>query len=410
MRDFSVRGSSAFLLLCFTVLYHVGLFGIPDVVLNFYYVSMGYTPQDIALFASLPRIAGLLSGIPVGFISGRLGERRVLVLSTLGAAASLAVTVLLPSLPALIVSRFALGFFYGASQIVLATLMARAVRAERANLYFSLFNIVSMTCMALGNLIGGSLPTWLAGAAAATTTVAYGGALLVCGVLLGMSVLPLLGIPPLPRKRKNSETPPIATPWRTLIWLSVPMLMFGFTGGLTFPFYNLLFRSTFALPDPLIGQVLGYGSLSMALVPMLNPWVARRIGSAAAITVLLLVGSCGFFVLGAAAGAQMLTLAIVGYLVAIGARNTMQPLYQPLLMSRLATEHHNMGNSVAAVIWNMGWFSATAISGVLQTTIGYPAMMLIVSVGVLLCALSVFAIYRERLDAGSTQRVIEEVA
>lgn len=396
MARVTLRGNNALLLLGYTMIFHIGFFGIPDVVLNFYYVSLGYTPEEIALFASLPRIAGLLSGIPVGLVSNRLGERRVLALATLGAAAALALMVALPTAAVLGATRFGLGFFYGATQIVLATMMARAVRAERANLYFSVFNIVGMSCMALGNMVGGFLPTWLAGADHAETSAAYGGSLLVCALLLGASIVPLLGVTPQARKRPEPGARPSTAPYRAVLWLSVPMLMFGFTGGLTFPFYNLLFRTTFALPDPVIGQVLGYGSLSMALVPMVNPWVARRLGSSNAITLLLLIASAGFFVLGAAAGARLLGLAIAAYLVAVGTRNTMQALYQPLLMSHLAPEHHNMGNSIATVVWNLGWFGATAVSGLLQTRIGYPSLMHVVGIGLVVCAISVYFIFRSQ--------------
>ncbi len=382
------------MLLAFTVLYHVGLFGIPDVVLNFYYVSLGYSPVDIALLASVPRIAGLLSGLPVGLFSSRLGERRVLVISTLGAGACLALTVLVPSMLSLLIARFFLGFFYGAGQIVLSTLMLRSVRAERANLYFSVFNIISMTCMAFGNLIGGYLPTWLAGADFATSSRGYGSALLFCTFLITLSVIPLFGIVNAPQKRKTSDSLLTKIPYKLISFLCIPMLTFGFTGGLTFPFYNLLFRTTFSLPDQAIGQLLGFGSLSMALLPMLNPWLARRFGSSTALSILMLVASVAFFVLGAASGMGILATSIIAYLIAIGTRNTMQPLFQPLLMGRLAPELHNIGNSIAMVIWNVGWFTATAISGILQTQVGYPAIMIIVSVGVFITAISMFVIYR----------------
>jgi predicted MFS family arabinose efflux permease len=298
-----------------------------------------------------------------------------------------------------------LGFFYGAGQIVLSTLMLRSVQAERANLYFSVFNIISMTCMAFGNLIGGYLPTWLAGADFATDARGYGSALLFCACLLMVAVIPLFGIVNAARKRKTNESILHDVPYKSIVFLCVPMLAFGFTGGLTFPFYNLLFRTTFALPDPSIGQLLGFGSLSMALVPMLNPMLARRFGSSTALTLLMLVASVAFFVLGTAAGMGILSTSIVAYLVAVGTRNTMQPLFQPLLMGRLAPELHNVGNSIALVIWNIGWFTATAISGQLQTSIGYPAIMLVVSVGVLVTAGSMYGIYRVPRKAKSELKV-----
>ena len=47
------------------------------------------------------------------------------------------------------------------------------------------------------------------------------------------------------------------------------------------------------------------------------------------------------------------------------------------------------------VLWNVGWFTATAISGSLQIALGYSAIMQIVAVGVLLTGIGVFAIFRK---------------
>lgn len=154
----------ALLLLIFTAVYHIGLFGIPDVVLNFYYVSLGYTTDQIALFQSIPRIGGVLTGLPVGYIATRLGERNLILGSTFGAALALALLVLVPTTTGILIGRFLLGFLYGAGQIALPVLMVRLVRPERVNSYFAAFNIVGMSFTAIGSVIGGYLPSWIAGA------------------------------------------------------------------------------------------------------------------------------------------------------------------------------------------------------------------------------------------------------
>ena len=56
------------LFLLYSLIWHIGMFGIMDVVLNFYFVSLGYGSETIGLLQSLPRIGGLLTGVPVGLI------------------------------------------------------------------------------------------------------------------------------------------------------------------------------------------------------------------------------------------------------------------------------------------------------------------------------------------------------
>jgi len=76
----------------------IGLLGISDVVLNFYLVSLGYTPEDIGLFQSLPRVGGFLTSMPVSLLANRIGTQHVVLLSTIGVALTYAMLVVWPSL------------------------------------------------------------------------------------------------------------------------------------------------------------------------------------------------------------------------------------------------------------------------------------------------------------------------
>ncbi|MDL1900009.1 MFS transporter [Anaerolineae bacterium CFX9] len=384
----------ALLLLIFTAVYHIGLFGIPDVVLNFYYVSLGYTTDQIALFQSIPRIGGVLTGLPVGYIATRLGERNLILGSTFGAALALALLVIVPTTTGILIGRFLLGFLYGAGQIALPVLMVRLVRPERVNSYFAAFNIVGMSFTAIGSVIGGYLPGWIAGGADSQSATAYGGSLLICAGIMIIGVLPLIFVPEVNAEQRRRSNRLRNVPWRLIVRLSLPMLVFGFTGGLTFPFYNLFFRDTFALSDIQIGQVIGFGWIGMALIPMLSPPLARRVGNAQSLAILMTIAAVAFFGLSLSASVGALILSIITYVIAVSARNCMQPLFQPLQMGSLPPELRNIASSAASVIWNLGWFGATIISGVLQTQYGYPTIMMIVAAGVFVSGLMVMHIYR----------------
>lgn len=408
----------ALALLVFSAVYSFALFGIPDVILNFYYVSVGYDSEAISALQSVPRIAGLLTGLPIGLLASRLGERRLLALSTLCAALALGAMVVLPPTPfQLILTRFLIGLFYGAGQIALPVLMVRLVSERRTTTYFAVFNIVGMGMNALGSLIGGYLPAWLAGiiGVAVGSSGAYGAALAVAALLLITSVLPLGSIP---ERAQAQRREPLrfmrGMPWRRIALLSLPMLFFGFTGGLTFPFYNLFFRETFALSDEAVGIALSIGWLSMALIPMLNPFWEQRFGRAGALGVLMTISAVAFFGLSLTSDARALVPSLIAFAIAIGVRNCNQPLFQPLQIGSLPREQHNAASSVSSVIWNLGWFSATAISGTLQTQFGYPTIMAIVAVGVLLCGISVVLVYRgkqeqpERIEPAADIQAVQE--
>ncbi|MEM6280946.1 MAG: MFS transporter [Chloroflexota bacterium] len=386
-------------------LIHVGLLGISDVLLNFYYVSLGYGPGVVGILQSLPRLGGFITGLPVGIVANRLGKRRILIISNIGIAVSLLLLVFFPNLLMLGISRFLLGFFYGAGQIVtppyMATLTAKAEHTHQ----FAYHNLISMASVSVGSIIGGYLPLLVSQSMALEgtaqfppeqTTAAYMISLGIAAIVIFLGTLPMFSLPYAqaePEHKPTHNEKPDAVPWATLLLYSVPLLFFGITGGLTFPFYNLFFRESFGLADSTVGNILAVGWLGMAFVPLLNPLLERRIGRAWSLGVLMGVAAVGFFGLGAAG---TLFAAVPFYLVGIAVRNTMQPLFQPLVMDVLPEELHNINSSVGLVIWNIGWFSSTASYGWLRPAVGYSGMMVIVAVGVIATGISVVAIFASR--------------
>lgn len=386
----------------YSAVFHIGLMGIGDVLLNFYFVSIGTDEPTIGLLQSLPRLGGFLTGIPVGLLANRIGSRRILIGSSLGVAIALATTILYPTLGALAVSRFMMGFFYGAGQIVTAPYMVTLIAKSQHTQQFAYHNLISMIATAFGSLFGGSLPllaVWVFGLApttdhpAAQTPTAYGAALLVGALLIALSVLPLFWLPTtMPRINTGSRQNRLLTraEWTRLLWLSLPLLLFGFSGGLTFPFYNLFFRERYGLTDGVVGMVMAFGWVAMAIAPMFNPYMERLHGRVRGLALLLVIAGLGFAGL---AFSPLLWVALPFFALGIGVRNAMQPLYQPLLMEHVDERLHNLASSLGMVLWNVGWFGATVSFGLLQNLLGYGGIMGVVAVFVLLNALSVWGTF-----------------
>ena len=393
-----------------SALLHIGLMGITDVLLNFYFVSIGYSPGVIGILQALPRLGGFVTGLPVGMVANRVGSRRMLIIASVGIAASIVMMVALPTLAMLAISRFLLGFFYGAGQIVTAPLMMTLTKREEHTHQFSYHNLVSMGSVALGSVIGGALPLLYSGLLSIEGTLqtppeqmptAYVAALLTGAVAVLLGALPLLGLqdrePAVDETDEPDERPLRDVPWGRIVRLSLPLFVFGVSGGLTFPFYNLFFRESFGISDALIGTILSFGWLGMALVPLLNPLWERHFGRANALALLMALAAVGFFGLGAV---KTLALAIPFYLVGISLRNTMQPLFQPLIMDTLPPHLHNLASSIGLVLWNIGWFSSTASFGALQAWVGYGGMMWVVAVGVLVNGLTITVVFRNEAAGG----------
>jgi MFS family permease len=398
------------LFMLYSLILHIGMFGILDVVLNFYFVSLGYKSDTIGVLQSLPRIGGLLTGLPVGLVANRIGTRRIILFSTALMAGSVVGLVIAPSLLWLGVSRFMIGFFYGAQQIANNPFMGRIVEKQHQTHLFAYHNVISMAGTAVGSLIGGVLPSIIVAVLAyvpptsdlpaAQTPFAYGTSIIIASILVFLSVVPLFWVHEphgKPLNDNGAKWLQLDVPWGLLLKYVVPMLFFGFTGGLTFPFYNLFFRTTFNIPDATVGTVLSMGWIGMGLIPLVNPPLNVRFGGARAIGITMSVAAVAFFALSIA---PVLTLATAAFVVAVSSRNTMQPLFQPLVMSHLPPELHNIASSIGMVVWNGGWFCATAVSGYWQQTYGFDFIMQVVAVGVMITGASVLLIFSQRAISG----------
>ena len=387
-----------------SLLFHIGLLGITDVLLNFYLISIGHDATTVGALQSLPRLSGLIVGIPIGMFANRLGNRRIIIYSTYGIALCTAFTVIAPNLWLIGLSRFAMGVFFGAAQIVRSPYMVTLTRSEEHTAQFSYHNLISMSAVALGSFVGGFLPLLMSSILLLTpigdtppqqTPLAYQAAILLAAGVVALSALPMYLLPNsgqnpskfTPEKRKNTLR---QTPWRHLSKLAFPLFVFGISGGLTFPFLNILFREQFGVPDNVVGTIIALGWVGMALIPLANPMWEVRVGRARALVGLMIVGALAFFGL---AIAPTLWLGVLLFVIAIGVRNTMQPLFQPLLMDSLLAEFRNIASGVGLVAWNIGWFGATLVFGWLFGTLGYEGVMVIVSVLVLLNGISIFVVF-----------------
>lgn len=394
------------LFLCHSLLFHIALLGIADILLNFYLVSIGYDTATISLVQSLPRLSGFLIGLPIGLIANRVGKRNLILLSTAGLALAVATTALTQSLLVIAISRLLWGACFGANQVVKPPFMVTLTDRSEHTAQFSYHNLVAMFAVAIGSALGGLLPLVasqllpIAGAgelAPAEMPLAYRASIMVAALLLLLSNLPILAL-----RRVSAAGEALrgarlgawrAAPWRRLLRLTFPLFVFGLSGGLTFPFFNLIFRDLFGIADSAVGAVIGLGWLAMGLAPLLNPAWEALLGRAGALSALMMVSALAFVGLSLAPG---LGIAIPCFVLAIGIRNTMQPLFQPLLMDSLAAAHHNLASSAGLVMWNIGWFVSTFSFGILQATIGTRNIMLVVAIFVVLNGLSIHLAFRRR--------------
>lgn len=399
MRRLPGLNGQVLLFLCHSLFFHIGLLGVADILLNFYLVSIGYDAETIGLLQSVPRLSGFVLGLPVGWVANRIGNRRLIAISTCALALSVAATAFTQSLAVLVISRFCWGASFGANQVAKAPFMVTLTHRSEHTAQFSYHNLVSMLAVSLGSALGGFLPILVSELVAIEGAgsirpeempLAYQGGIVIAASVILLSVLPLLVLGGDRVSRDSADAGKNlylrSVPWRRILRLTFPLFVFGISGGLTFPFFNLFFRDVFGITDSAVGSVIGLGWLVMGIMPMLNPFWEARMGRAGALSALMVASAIAFIGL-SFSGA--LLVAVVFYVLAIGIRNTMQPLFQPLLMDSLPEDYRNIASSAGLVMWNLGWFVSTLSFGFLQATLGYRNIMLVVAFFVLMNGLSI---------------------
>jgi MFS family permease len=420
MRNLRGLNRPLVLFLWHSAIFHVGALGVADVVLNFYFVSLGYGSDAIGLLQGVSRVGGALLGIPIGILADRVGARRVIIAATLLAAFSYLPMLLMPTLPVLFLSRVLFGIALSTTFIAAAPFLIALVEREHQAHAFGYYQIATLSMTAVGSLIGGVLPSWIVSAfgvpegalrpdlAPAQTPFAYGGALFISSLLCVVSLLPLLRLPNVRHTRPNAPFPPLhAVPWRPTLILALPVLIFGLSAGLTFPFYNLFFRTRFGLPDNEVGAILSVGWLMMGVIGVTTPWWERRFGRLGGTILTTCLAAVAYLALGLA---EAVLFGVLMFVSAAAVRNLLVPLYEPLRLEYIDRSLHNLSSAIGSVFWSVGWFLSSSLSGILQRDFNFTLIFGVVAALQLLTALSVALIFRKPPKAQPMAQAVAQAA
>jgi len=80
-----------------------------DVLFNFFLVSQGYATDTIGLLSTVARIAGLITGIPIGRFIDKVGARRALIAAVVLYVIALIVVIFAPNRLVLMSGQFLVG-------------------------------------------------------------------------------------------------------------------------------------------------------------------------------------------------------------------------------------------------------------------------------------------------------------
>ncbi len=400
--------------------------GIILVLYNLYLTALGYRPDFIGLVLFILTLGVGIAIFPAGVCVDRFGGKAILIWSSVAIGICGAGQMLFRQPGPLLVSSFLVGLASAFVYVVNAPfLTTNSTPAERAHL-FSLNIVVTLATTVLGELLGGVLPLWFRtlpwlmaplpsrlswALASGPEPRSYQLALLLAGIIAAPSFLPLFLM------SNDRPVPPVVTVpvsvrdrvplqqrmrltfahWRRetslpglfvspVVVLTAVQVLVGLGAGLFIPYFNLYFVQHLGASSALFGLIDGGANAFNALLTLLAPLLAVRLGKINTITFTRLLSVPLLLIIGFS---HFLPLVVVLYFLRQGTMDMGAGLFQVFSMEAIPRQHRGLANSVYQVAGQSASAISTPLGGLIIVHIGYPpvfvaaALLYVVAIGLL---------------------------
>ncbi|MBM4343678.1 MAG: MFS transporter [Deltaproteobacteria bacterium] len=371
--------------------------------LNLWYKAIGLGEQTIGSLLSVAAVGATATAVPAAVWIDRVAPGKVLAVSALGFALSLAAPILWPQPTFLFLVALASGALFTVHWVAAAPFFMRTAAPEdRADL-FGLAHAIETAATLVAAVAVGAIAAfghqWL-GTERRGLELGLVGAAAVAA--LSTPVFLAIRCPAASGTRKTWRDQLAARDWRLLGKLVFPAALIGIGAGFIIPFMNLYFRNRFGLDPQHIGAVFAAGQVFTTLGFLLGPAMARRIGPVAAIVTTELASIPFFLTL---AFAQSLPLAVAAFWLRGALMQMNQPISSAFAMEQVPDDQQAVTNSVRHLAWNLAWMASTQVGGWWIERDGF-APPILAAVVLYLCASMSFAWF----FAGRGRRAVPTVA
>ncbi len=386
--------------------------GILLVLYNLYLVSLGYKTDFIGLVLFTATLGAGIAIFPAGLCVDRFGGKIILILMTLVFGLIGAGQIFFRQPLPLLISGFIAGLATAFFLVVNAPyLTANSTYEDRSHL-FSLNIVVQLGMMVLGEVLGGALPQWLRMVswlmaplptqiqwllAPQSTARSYQLALLSAGLLAIPSLIPLFLLSddrPLKTDGVRAHTSStidkdrlqialqrfkawykrltlihprsvLASPFSALL---LAWILVGLGAGLFVPYFNVYFVQHLKASSALFGLIDGGANGINALLTLVAPLIAMRIGKIHTITLTRLISIPLLLTIGFT---SLLPLAALLYLFRQGTMDMSMGVFQVYSMEAVPVQRRGVANSGYQAAFQVSWAATTPLGGLLIAHVGY---------------------------------------
>ena len=431
--------------------------GILLVLYNLYLVSLGYGTDFVGAILFVGTLGAGIAIFPAGVCVDRFGGKLVMIWSSIILGLIGLGQILFRQPVPLLITAFIAGVAGAALLVVNAPfLTANSTQDERTHL-FSLNITLSLITTVLGKVLGGALPIWFRGIpwlmaslppwlsvllAHSAQPRSYQLALLFAGLIAGPSLIPLFllssdrpagaqflvsaadlsanAVEQADQSSLSLETIRNGLAqlrgWLRAAWafarsrkllhnaiflLIVVQVLIGLGAGLFTPYFNIYFVDHLGASSALFGLIDGRANALTALLTLVAPWLALRLGrikgialtELASIPLMLTIGLTG-----------LLPLAALLYPLRQGLMDMSNGVLQVFSMEVVPQRHRGLANSGYQAAYQVAWAITAPIGGLIIARSGYPPIFILAAC----CYLSAIATLWFNFRGGRGQKAVME--
>lgn len=357
---------------------------IATLTLNYYAYSLGYHPDFIGLFSAMPAIGALMGAVPIGVLADRQGRRPILLISAILTPAFLALTALVTSAPLLLACSLIQGTVATAYWVTNLPLLVESTTEQQRVGVLALNSFLLLGVGALGNLLGGAIPEFVAQmlhvSAASTVPLRWG--VISAALFTFIFGLPLWFLSESKRPKKgneapisseiteeeeNAQTPRKGRPPVILFGqLLLPDLVFTMGEGAVVALIQLYFVLRFHLLPGALGVIFTISGLAAGIFSLTAPLFVKRWSKLRLITSVQYLSAPVMLLIGFA---PALPLAIGGEYVRSFMRTLIEPVYSAFAMEQVSPRQRATLAGFYSVTWSIGFSVGPTIAGWLQANV-----------------------------------------
>jgi MFS family permease len=349
--------------------------------LNYYVHSLGYHPDFIGVFSAMPAIGALIGAVPTGMVADRIGRKPMLLLTAFLTPLFLAVCGLVTAAPLLLAAGLIQGFVSTAYWVTNLPLLVENTTEKQRVAVLALNSFLLLGIGALGNLLGGAIPEFLAGvlheSAASTVPLRWG--VFSAALFTFVFGLPLWFLRE-PKRMKQSEQLPTAAkargtgvslskdhwPVSLFLQLLIPDLVFTMGEGAVVALMQLYFILRFHLLPGTLGIIFTISGVAGGVFSLTAPLFVKRWSKLRLVTSVQYLSAPLMVLIGFA---PTLPLAIAGEYTRSFMRTLIEPVYAAFAMEQVSDRHRATLSGFYSVTWSIGFSIGPTVGGWLQSNV-----------------------------------------